>query len=171
MPGPSTKWPLGRARRQGAQMARPGSAVEAFQGHAFGGLQPQIARSLRIPLDPSIPQQDLPSQIANIPINWTSQTFNSAAFENIVPAYPNRVVLIVQNLSPTLPIAVNFDQTASVTGTTPNYVSQGIMLLPGVSLFIDRWCPTGTVHISATNAPTNVTQGFSAIGNIPEANG
>jgi len=37
----------------------------------------------------------------------------------------------------------------------------------GVSLYIDKWCPTGTVHISASAAPTVVSQGFSAIGNIP----
>lgn len=141
--------------------------VEALQGDPFS-LQPALGRALRVPLDPTIPVGDLPQQIQNIAIPWNSQTINSTSAENIISAQPNRVILIVQNLSPTDATAVNFDQTASISGTSPNFVSQGILLLPGVSLYIDKWCPTGTVHIAASDAPVTVTQGFSQIGNIPE---
>lgn len=158
---------LAWARLLGAQGFRPGSAISLFQGEPFWFLSPAVREGLRVPLDPSIPQQDLPSTINNIPITWTAQTFNSTATENIISAQPNRVILIAQNLSPTNAVAVNFDQTASVSGSSPNFVSQGLLLLPGVSLFVDKWCPTGTVHVSASSAPTVVVQGFSSIGNVP----
>lgn len=159
-------WNMRRVAAQAAQPWRPGNAIEAFTGNPYAFDQNATQR-LRTPLDQTQPR--MPGQAApvNVPISWISQTFNSNATENIISAQPNRVILVIQNLSPTTPIAVNFDLTASVSGASPNYVSQGIMLLPGVSLFIDKWCPTGTVHVSAANAPAVVTQGFSSIGNVP----
>jgi hypothetical protein len=161
-------WGTAHQQRQGTQPWRPGSMIEAQQGNPFQLLQPTLARKLNTPLSPA-PSGEFAFVPINYPIQWTAQTFNSSAIEQIISAQPNRVILIVQNFSPTTPLAVNFDQTAAISGASPNYVAQGILLLPGVSLFIDRWCPTGTVHVSASGAPCSVTQGFSGIGNIPEA--
>lgn len=168
--GPIRPWDIRQSQAQGYQGWRPGNAVEAFQGPQMVR-KTALLRALAVPLNPSTTpgtEGSLPQN--NVEIRWTSQTFNSSSTENILQALPNRVICIVQNLSSDLPIAVNFDQTASVSGSSPNYVSQGIMLLPGVSLFIDKWCPTGTIHVAASDAPTVVTQGYSAIGNIPEYN-
>jgi hypothetical protein len=169
MSGFGNPWDITQAQRQGNQGYRPGTMYEALQGPQTVR-NPHLLRALNTPLDPATtPESDTYPQF-NVPITWTSQTFNSAATENIIQAQPNRVVIVAQNLSPDNAVAVNFDQTASVSGTSPNYVSQGILLLPGVSLFIDKWCPTGTIHVSASDAPTVITQGYSAIGNIPDAN-
>lgn len=164
-------WDLNTMRQRLAQRNwRPQTGIEAVQGDPLA-VQPMLSRALRVPLDPSIPLQEQPVPPINVPISWNIQTLNSAS-ESIISAQPNRTVLMVQNQSPTLVIAVNFDATASVAGTSPNFVAQGILLQPGVSLYIDRWCPTNTVHVSGGNggaaAPTLVLQGFSSLGNIPE---
>lgn len=162
--GPS---PLDWARRLGAQGYRPGNAIQFFQGDPYWFFGKR-ARSLQIPLDPNEPKECLPSVVNNTPIVWAAQTFNvTTAANNILSAQPNRVILIVQNLSPTNPIAVNFDLAASVSGSSPNFVSQGLLLLPGVTLFVDKWTPTGGIYLSTANAPTVAVQGYSSIGNVP----
>lgn len=157
------------AQRLADQGWRPGNAIQFFQGDPYWFLG-RRARTLQIPVDDSHITENMPTQVNNIPITWIAQTFNNAIANNVVVAQPNRVLLIVQNLSPTNPVAVNFDQGASISGTSPNFVSQGILLLPGVTLFVDKWCPTGTVNVGqqiAATAPSVVVQGYSAIGNIP----
>lgn len=170
MPG-GNAWDLAKLRRQLAQRNwRPQTGVEAVQGDPLQ-VQPLLGRALRVPLDPSIPLQEQPFPTTNVPVVWNSQTINSTT-ETIISAQPNRVVLVVLNQSPTLAISVNFDNSAIITGTSPNFTVQGILLQPGVSLYIDRWCPTNTVHVSAGNggaaANTTVMQGFSPYGNVPE---
>lgn len=164
-------WDIPSLRQRLAQRNwRPQTGVEAVQGDPLA-VQPVLSRALRVPLDPSIPLQQQPVPTINVPIAWNIQALNSTT-ETIISAQPNRVVLMVQNQSPTLVISVNFDNTASVSGTSPNFIAQGVLLQPGVSLYIDRWCPTNTVHISSGNgaaaAPTLVLQGFSSLGNVPE---
>lgn len=164
-------WDLNQLRHRLAQRNwRPQTGVEAVQGDPLQ-VQPMLGRALRVPLDPSIPLQEQPVPPVNVPIIWNSQTINSTT-ETVISAQPNRVILVVLNQSPTLAISVNFDNTATIAGTSPNFTVQGILLQPGVSLYIDRWCPTNTVHVSAGNggaaAPTTVMQGFSAQGNVPE---
>jgi hypothetical protein len=167
----SAPFDIRRARRQGTTPWRPASMIEAFQGNPYAFLQGNLAQALRVPLDPNVPEQDLPAAIANVAITWTSQTYAPSSAEQIVNAFPNRVVLVVQNLSSANSTAINFDAVALISGTLPNQVSQGILLLPGASLYIDRWCPTGTVHIAASSVSVTVTQAFSAAGNMPQNTG
>ncbi|MGA9854244.1 MAG: hypothetical protein WBR29_03065 [Gammaproteobacteria bacterium] len=167
-------WGIGQARRQATQPFRAGNAIQMLQGDPLGRLQPGIARSLRIPLDPSAPATgqggvQLPAAQINAEIYWTTTVVNPSSApgaDYIIQGFPNRVVLFVTNNDPANPIAYNFDQTAAVTGSSPNYQVQGQLLYPSQSIYIDRWCPTGTVHL-AGNASTSVTQAFSAIGNFP----
>ncbi len=161
---------MAAVQRAGFQGWRPGSMIEAWQGPPYG--QNWLSALLSIPQPQSSLQEDLDVQ-ANVDINWWSFTFNNSLVDNVVQAQPNRVVLVVQNQSSSYPIAVNFGTAASITGTSPNQVSQGIMLLPGVTLWIDRLCPTNTVHIysaagGATVSPVLVMQGLSALGNAPD---
>jgi hypothetical protein len=163
---PSLDW----ARVIGTQRWRPGSAIGYFQGNPYAYM-PGVSRGLQIPLDPNEPADQNPAgSITNFGIQTTSQTFVAGTGDQYISGQPNRVVLVVQNQSSANIIAVNFDQTAVITGTSPNFQSQGIMLQPGVSLWWDKWCPTGTIHISATAAstPVAVMQGFSSAGNLPE---
>jgi hypothetical protein len=167
---PGRNWSLRQAQRQGNQGWTPGNAIEILHGPPYG--RGVLTDRLAMPLDPSnidagLAAAGIQSQ-TNIEIRWASTTLNNASADQVVQAYPNRVVLVVQNQSSTTAIAVNFDQVALIFGTSPNQTSQGIMLLPGVSLYIDRWCPTGTIHVTASNVAVPVIQGLSAIGNVPE---
>lgn len=156
---PPADWSMRRAGAQAYQGWRPGSAVEALQGPPYGwGL---LTRALATPLDPTIsPEQDELFPVQNTPVSWISTTINSAS-ETIISAQPNRVLLIVQNQSGAT-VAVNYDATANVDQ------NQGLQLQNNEGIYTDIWCPTGTVHVSATSGPVVVTQGYSAIGNIPE---
>jgi hypothetical protein len=157
----------GKARVIGSQEAfRPGNMIQARQGSPYGQLFPALQRALQVPLDPNEPADQLVQTVNNAQVTWQSFFINSTT-EYIVSAQPNRVVVCVQNQSATNPISVNFDQSAVVNGTSPNFTSQGFLLQPGVTLYIDKWCPTGTVHVSSGN-PAQVIQAYSSIGNIPE---
>lgn len=166
-------WGIPQARRQAIQPFRAGNSIQALQGDALN-FQPGLARALRVPLDPSGPSvgaggAQLPAQQINAEIFWTTSVVNpstSAGADFIIQGFPNRVVLFVTNNDAANPVAYNFDQTAAVTGTSPNYQVQGQLLYPSQSIYIDRWCPTGTIHL-AGNASVSVTQAYSAVGNFP----
>jgi hypothetical protein len=92
-------------------------------------------------------------------INWTATTYTSGAgAQNIkFTANPNRVLLIVENVStitPTanIPVAVNFGQNASTEGPAPNGVQ---LLTRGSVLYVDEKCPTNDVylHLPVTASP------------------
>lgn len=169
---PIRPWNMGEAQRQAYQGWRPGNAIEGLYGPPYGF--GYLTDALSLPLDPTNVAEQLGQaglfEPQNIEVRWVGTTLTASTQDQVVQAYPNRVVLVVQNQSPTNALAVNFDQAASVSGASPNQTSQGILLLPGVSLYIDRWCPTGTVHIAASGAgtPSPVISGLSSIGNVPE---
>lgn len=157
-------------RLLGTQAVRPSNAIQALHGSPYA-LMPRLQQALQVPIVSDAPQADQIGGVQNVPITWTSSTYDTAS-EIIISAQPNRVVLSVQNQSATNPIAVNYDATASISGSSPNFIAQGILLQPGVTLYVDKWCPTGTIHVSGApnTCPFLVTQAYSSIGNIPEAN-
>lgn len=169
MSGLTNAQKLGWAQLIGTQASRRGNAIALYQRDPLP-LPPGIRQLLRRPLNPDTPPSQAPPNVNNYPINVISQTLVIGTGDQYIAAQPNRVVVMVQNQSSANLISVNFDQAAPITGASPNFQSQGIMLQPGVSLWWDKWCPTGTIHISATAAstPVAVIQGYSPAGNLPE---
>jgi hypothetical protein len=157
----------GYFQRQGTQPYRPATGIEQQRGDPYG-FAPGVSAQLQRPLiQNELGGSGSPALQQNIPVSWISQTFNGLATEVIISAQPNRVILLIQNISQTYAVAVNYDQTASLSGTSPNWVSQGVLLIPATQIFIDKWAPTGTIHIAGVNGIVTVTQAYSAIGNVP----
>ena len=150
-----------------------GTMIEAAHAGAQGGspypLQGDLDRVLQRPLNPTGIVGVPVAVQQNVAIPWTTQLFQGGA-NNVLPARPDRVILIVQNLSSTVSAAVNYDQAASISGALPNQLSQGTLLLPGASIYVDRWTPTGAIYIYCVGGAVTVTQGFSAGGNTPNPN-
>jgi hypothetical protein len=158
--------PIDNARNLGTLMG-PRTGIEALQGNPLDVLDPRVARLLRTPLNPAgriTPMDDGTgqsySQQQPDQINWSSQTVGGENGNVVFPAYPNRVILIVLNLDATDNIAVNFDQDALASSTSEPQ-NQGIVIQPGGNLYIDRNCPTNTVHVyTPLDVFASVTQGF-----------
>lgn len=139
---------------------RPGNAIDAFRGDLYS-TQPGLARALSVP---AVPPQHIQDKPLSSGILWQSTQISSASTQNtIIPARPNRVALVIQNNDITNPLAVNFDNDAAYSGTGP-YTVLGLLILPGGVLYVDRWCPTCSIHVYAPNVPCSLTEGLSLMG-------
>lgn len=142
----------------------PQTGIEAVQGSPYPD-QPDVADFIQqMPAIPPTPQGHYNKNAA---IRWVCTAIAAGNTDYVIAGRENRVLLIVQNNDTTNPLAINFDQTATIQGAGP-YSVQGILILAGGVMYTDRWCPTNSVHIYNPSAQCTITEGLSSLGNVDD---